>query len=145
MAGTAKLVLHIEPYIELTTTLHPNIARARRKAAFDVTVANTGNAPAHVALLGTAPNDELRFEFDRPPHEVPFRGEVVSRMWVTTARPIWTGSPRDHSLDVQTFTGEEAPPTLPVHGTFRQISWLSWRLAPPLLLVLALLLIVALL
>src|SRR5262249_31230122 len=52
----APLALHIQPYVETTTTLRPQRKSGRRRADFDVTVKNTANAPLLVALEGEDPD-----------------------------------------------------------------------------------------
>ena len=71
VAASAPLALHIEPYIETATTLRPQRKKGRRKATFDVTVANKANAPVLIALDGEDPDGELQFGFNRPPQEIP--------------------------------------------------------------------------
>ena len=74
VAATAPLALHIQPYIETATTLRPQRKKGRRKADFDVTVANKANAPVLVALDGEDPDGEMSFAFNRPPQEIPAGG-----------------------------------------------------------------------
>jgi len=108
IAASAPLALHIEPYIETTTTLRPQRKKGRRKATFDVTVSNKANAPVLIALDGEDPDGELIFGFNRPPQEIPAGGAVVSQMQVRPPKQIWIGRPQDRRLEVKTITGEEA-------------------------------------
>jgi hypothetical protein len=126
VAATAAFALQIARYADFTTTLRPGRVRARRRAAFNVVVANNCNGPAYVALQGQDFDGVLRFEFDRPAHEVPVGAAVATRMWVSVAQPIWTGNAEDHPFAVQTFTSEDGSPMMPTSGTFRQVPWLSW-------------------
>ena len=108
VAAVAPLALHIEPYIETTTTLRPQRKKGRRKATFDVTVANKANAPVLIALDGEDPDGELRFGFNRPPSEIPAGAAVTSQMQVRPPKQIWIGRAREHRLQVKTITGDEA-------------------------------------
>ena len=63
---SAPLALHIQPYIETATTLRPQRKKGRRKATFDVTVANKANAPVLVALDGEDPDGELQLRLQPP-------------------------------------------------------------------------------
>ena len=108
VAAQAPLALHIQPYVETATTLRPQRKKGRRKATFDVTVANKANAPVLVALDGEDPDGELRFGFNRPPQEIPAGAVVTSQMQVRPPKQIWIGRAREHRLQVNTITGEEA-------------------------------------
>src|SRR3954469_23289857 len=108
IAAAAPLALHIQPYVETTTTLRPQRKKGRRKASFDVTVSNRANAPVLVALDGEDPDGELRFGFNRPPQEIPAGTGVTSQMQVRPPKQIWIGRAREHRLQVNTITGEEA-------------------------------------
>ena len=94
--------------LETTTTLRPQRKKGRRKASFDVAVANKANAPVLVALEGEDPDGELRFGFNRPPQEIPAGASVTSQMQVRPPKQIWIGRAREHRLQVNTITGEEA-------------------------------------
>src|SRR3954469_25175273 len=106
-AAAAPLALHIEPYIETTTSLRPQRKKGRRKADFDVSVTNKANAPVLVALEGQDPDGELQFGFNRPPQEIPPGATVTSKMRVKPPKKIWIGRPVDHRLEVATVDGEE--------------------------------------
>ena len=67
----------------ITTAVRPRRARARRRAAFSVIVSNRGNGPASVGLAARDHENVLRFEFNRPVHEVPPGAELVTRMWAS--------------------------------------------------------------
>ena len=108
VAAVAPLALHIEPYIETTTTLRPQRKKGRRKATFDVTVANKANAPVLIALEGEDPDAELQFGFNRPPSEIPAGAAITSQMQVRPPKQIWIGRAREHRLEVKTITGDEA-------------------------------------
>src|SRR4051794_40373717 len=108
VAAAATLALHVQPYIETTTTLRPQRKKGRRRATFDVTVSNRANAPVLVALDGEDPDGELRFGFNRPPAEIPAGAAVTSQMQVRPPKQIWIGRAREHRLQVQTITGDEA-------------------------------------
>ncbi len=108
VAASAPLALHIEPYIETATTLRPQRKKGRRKATFDVTVANKANAPVLIALDGEDPDGELQFGFNRPPQEIPPGTAVTSQMQVKPPKQIWIGRPQERRLEVKTVTGEEA-------------------------------------
>jgi beta-lactam-binding protein with PASTA domain len=108
VAASAPLALHIEPYIETATTLRPQRKKGRRKATFDVTVANRANAPVLIALDGEDPDGELQFGFNRPPQEIPAGAAVTSQMQVKPPKQIWIGRPQDRRLEVKTVSGEEA-------------------------------------
>src|SRR3954469_23460174 len=108
VAAAAPLALHVQPYIETTTTLRPQRKKGRRKATFDVTVTNRANAPVLVALDGEDPDGELRFGFNRPPSEIPAGAAVTSQMQVRPPKQIWIGRAREHRLEVQTIGGDEA-------------------------------------
>jgi beta-lactam-binding protein with PASTA domain len=108
VAATAPLALHIQPYIETTTTLRPQRRKGRRKATYDITVANKANAPVLIALEGEDEDAELRFGFNRPPSEIPAGAAVVSQMQVRPPKQIWLGRGRDWRLEVKTITGDEA-------------------------------------
>ena len=71
VAAAAPLALHIQPYVETVTTLRPQRRKGRRKATYDISVANKANAPVLVALDGEDPDGELQFGFNRPPQEIP--------------------------------------------------------------------------
>ena len=98
VAAAAPLALHIQPYIETTTTLRPQRKKGRRKATFDVTVANKANAPVLIALDGEDPDGELQFGFNRPPSEIPAGAAVTSQMQVRPPKQIWIGRAREHRL-----------------------------------------------
>jgi beta-lactam-binding protein with PASTA domain len=108
VAATAPLALHIQPYIETTTTLRPQRKKGRRKADFDVTVANKANAPVLIALDGEDPDGEMSFAFNRPPQEIPAGASVKTQMRVRPPKQIWIGRAQDRRLEVKTVTGEEA-------------------------------------
>ncbi len=108
VAASAPLALHIEPYIETATTLRPQRKTGRRKATFDVTVANRANAPVLIALDGEDPDGELQFGFNRPPQEIPPGAAVTSQMQVKPPKQIWIGRPQERRLEVKTVSGEEA-------------------------------------
>ena len=108
VAASAPLALHIQPYIETATTLRPQRKKGRRKATFDVTVANKANAPVLIALDGEDPDGELQFGFNRPPQEIPPGGSVTTQMQVKPPKQIWIGRAQDRRLEVKTVTGEEA-------------------------------------
>src|SRR3954462_8207574 len=91
VAAGAPLALHIQPYIETATTLRPQRKKGRRRATFDVTVANRANAPVLIALDGEDPDGELRFGFNRPPSEIPAGAAVTSQMQVRPPKQIWIG------------------------------------------------------
>ena len=79
VAARAPLALHIQPYIETTTTLRPQRRKGRRKADFDVTVANKANAPVLVALDGEDPDGELQLRLQPPAAGDPGRAAASSR------------------------------------------------------------------
>lgn len=108
VAAQAPLALHIQPYVETATTLRPQRRKGRRKATYDVTVANKANAPVLIALDGEDPDGELRFGFNRPPVEIPSGSSVTSQMQVRPPKQIWIGRGRERRLEVKTVTGEEA-------------------------------------
>jgi beta-lactam-binding protein with PASTA domain len=108
VAASAPLALHIEPYIETATALRPQRKKGRRKADFDVTVANKANAPVLVALDGEDPDGEMTFAFNRPPQEIPAGASVKTQMRVRPPKQIWIGRAQDRRLEVKTVTGEEA-------------------------------------
>ncbi|HET6550669.1 MAG TPA: PASTA domain-containing protein [Solirubrobacter sp.] len=108
VAASAPLALHVEPYVETATTLRPQRKKGRRKADFDVTIANKANAPVLVALDGEDPDGELSFAFNRPPQEIPPGASVKTQMRVRPPKLVWIGRPRDRRLEVKTVTGEEA-------------------------------------
>ncbi|HWK29965.1 MAG TPA: PASTA domain-containing protein, partial [Solirubrobacter sp.] len=108
VAASAPFALHIRPYVETATTLRPQRKKGRRKATFDVTVANRANAPVLVALDGEDPDGELRFGFNRPPQEIPPGAAVTSQMQVRPPKQIWIGRVVEHRLEVKTVTGDEA-------------------------------------
>ena len=108
VAATAPLALHIQPYIETATTLRPQRKKGRRKADFDVTVANKANAPVLIALDGEDPDGEMSFAFNRPPQEIPAGASVKTQMRVRPPKQIWIGRGQDRRLEVKTVTGEEA-------------------------------------
>ena len=108
VAATAPLALHIQPYIETATTLRPQRKKGRRKADFDVTVANKANAPVLVALDGEDPDGEMQFAFNRPPQEIPPGASVKTQMRVRPPKQIWIGRAQERRLEVKTVTGEEA-------------------------------------
>src|SRR3954470_5389259 len=108
VAAWAPLALHIQPYVETTTTLRPQRKKGRRRANFDVTVGNRANAPVIIALDGEDPDGELRFGFNRPPQEIPPGGVVTTQMQVRPPKQIGIGRSRDRQLSVDTVTGEEA-------------------------------------
>ena len=96
------------PYIETATTLRPQRKKGRRKADFDVTVANKANAPVLIALDGEDPDGEMSFAFNRPPQEIPAGASVKTQMRVRPPKQIWIGRAQDRRLEVKTVTGEEA-------------------------------------
>ncbi len=108
VAATAPLALHIQPYIETVTALRPQRKKGRRKADFDVTVANKANAPVLIALDGEDPDGEMSFAFNRPPQEIPAGASVKTQMRVRPPKQIWIGRAQDRRLEVKTVSGEEA-------------------------------------
>ena len=66
VAAAAPLALHIQPYVETATTLRPQRSKGRRKATYDVTVANKANAPVLVALDGEDPGRRAAVRLQPP-------------------------------------------------------------------------------
>ena len=108
VAAAAPLALHIQPYVETVTTLRPQRRKGRRKATYDISVANKANAPVLVALDGEDPDGELQFGFNRPPQEIPAGTSVTSQMQVRPPKQLWIGRAQERRLEVKTITGEEA-------------------------------------
>ena len=116
-ATTAPLNLVILPYTETATKVSPERAKGRRKAHFDVAVANKANAPVLVALEGEDPDGELQFGFNRPPQEIPPGQTVTTEMQVRPPKQIWIGRPQERRLSVLTLTGDEAEERLAAEPT----------------------------
>jgi beta-lactam-binding protein with PASTA domain len=106
-AATAPLTLGIHPYEDYTIDVRPQRASGRRRAKYDVGVANKSNAVILLALDAHDSDDECDFTFERDTVEL---GADESRTVGLRCRPqnqIWLGRALDRRFEIACASGEE--------------------------------------
>ena len=132
----APATLTVEPFVATAMRVGPERRRGRRRAAFDVAVANHGNSPIEIVI--GASDAEARCPVTVAPERrvVPVGQAAVGFVRVAVPKPIIVGRAVDHQIDVaHRVSGVESEP-VPHRVTFRQKPWLPWWL-PPVLALLA--------
>ena len=126
-AAEEPFTLAIGPYVDVTRNSRPERKKGRRKADYDVTIANDANAPVTFALDGEDADAELRYSFDVPPGPIP-PGHIVAFRCVSSPKQIWIGRTRERRFSVIARSSEQTDAR---HAIFRQRPWLPWWLIPP--------------
>ncbi|MCW3063446.1 MAG: hypothetical protein JWN32_618, partial [Solirubrobacterales bacterium] len=136
-ASSPQGTLTIHPYTDIESELTPDRATGRRKATFELAVANRANARTGVDLV--ANDDEGVCDIQCPePQVVVEPGETVTMPMVVHApKRILVGRPLDRRLQVSAQPMAAEQPGIPKLATFRQKPYLPWWLAPivPLLII----------
>src|SRR5215211_6661039 len=124
---------------EVTVTLHPQRAAARRRAEFAIAVRNRANAPVDVQLAGIDPDNEMKFRFQKPRFTVAPGRRTGSAIMVVPPKPAWVGRPVQRRFEItSTVIGSETG-ALPKAAFLTQKPWIpTWALLLlPLLLIAA--------
>lgn len=92
--------LDVRPVVKPLLTVSPDILTGRKKARYEVTVGNAGNAPLDVTVQATDANQLLRLDLEQAVLHVP-AGERLVTTLVARRRRRWFGPPVLHPIVVQ--------------------------------------------
>jgi hypothetical protein len=133
-------VMTIGSFEALEAKLVPRVARGRRKAKYRLALANTGNLPISARVMAGDPEIALLFQVSAPRLEIPPGTVLTTDITVRPERRRYVGpeAPRpfevriEHQPAVLVPGGPPPgpPETLPVQGTFVQLSYLPRWLIP---------------
>jgi hypothetical protein len=131
--------LTVGSFESLDAKLVPRIARGRRKARYRLALANTGNLPISARIMAGDPEIALLFKVSAPRLEIPPGTVLTTDIMVKPDRRRWVGQEARREFEVRIehlpapMPGGPSPgppETLPVQGTFVQLSYLPRWLIP---------------
>ena len=128
-ARSAFATMTILPYLQVETELRPERRGGRRKAKFDLTVANKANARTGVNLVARDDEGLCKFEFGEPELAVDPGQTTTTPLVVRPPRPMWIGRPADRRFQVTAQPLGSDQPVIPRMAAYRQKPWLPWWLA----------------
>jgi hypothetical protein len=108
--GTAT----VAPFADVALAVRPGLRRRRGLAAYDVEVANGGNAPADVTLAATDDEEVLRYAFSAASFTAEPGARVRVRLRVRPARRLLLGVALPRVVTVTAAYGADLPATLAV-------------------------------
>ncbi|MBK8077646.1 MAG: hypothetical protein IPK24_19260 [Kineosporiaceae bacterium] len=89
----AEADLEVGRVLDLQSSIVPMTGRARWRTTFRITFANWGNAPVHLVLKASDPDEQLGFALSQDAVVVPVGGRVMVRLQVRPRKPFLRGSP----------------------------------------------------
>ena len=89
----AEADLEVGRVSDLQPSIVPMTGRARWRTTFRITFANWGNAPVHLVLTASDPDEQLGFALSQDAVVVPVGGRVTVRLRVRPRKPFLRGSP----------------------------------------------------
>ncbi|MBA3746503.1 MAG: PASTA domain-containing protein, partial [Solirubrobacterales bacterium] len=105
-AASAPMTLGIHPYEDYSMRVRPERVSGRRRAKYNVTVANNANALLLLALDARDGDDQCRFEFDRDALELRAGESKAVKLKCRPPKQIWIGRPLERRFDILGASGE---------------------------------------
>ena len=105
--ASAPMTLGIHPYENYAIHVRPQRASGRRRAKYDVTIANNANAVILLALDAHDSDDACEFSFDRDALELAAGQSKTVRLRCRPPRQIWLGRPVERRFEIACASGEE--------------------------------------
>jgi beta-lactam-binding protein with PASTA domain len=135
VSPTARGVLNVAPYYDVSAELIPFTSQGRRRAEHRFTVSNQGNTRMRTAVNATDPDNQLRFNAT-PSTLAPDPGtDASATLQVRPRRPLWLGNPLLRPFEV-TGTSEGAAQAVRSPGQFQQIAWIPrWVVRVAMLII----------
>ncbi|MEA2180850.1 MAG: hypothetical protein QOF69_35 [Solirubrobacteraceae bacterium] len=104
--ASAGMTLGIHPYEDFLIRVRPQRASGRRRAKYDVSIANNANAVVLLALDAHDSDDECEFTFDREAVELGAGQTKTVRLRCRPPRQIWLGRPVERRFEIACASGE---------------------------------------
>jgi beta-lactam-binding protein with PASTA domain len=104
--ASAPMTVGIHPYEDYAIRVRPQRASGRRRAKYDVTIANNANAVALLALDAHDSDDACEFTFDRDAIELGAGQTKTVRLRCRPPRQIWLGRPVERRFEIACASGE---------------------------------------
>jgi beta-lactam-binding protein with PASTA domain len=104
--ASAPMTLGIHPYEDFAIRVRPQRASGRRRAKYDVSVANSANAVVLLALDAHDSDDACVFTFDRDAIELGAGQTKTVRLRCRPPRQIWLGRPVERRFEITCASGE---------------------------------------
>jgi beta-lactam-binding protein with PASTA domain len=105
--AAAPLTLGIHPYEDYAIRVRPERGSGRRRAKYDVAIANNANAVVLLALDAHDTDDECEFEFERETVELGAHETRTVGLRCRPPRQIWLGRPLERRFEVACASGDE--------------------------------------
>jgi beta-lactam-binding protein with PASTA domain len=105
--ASTPMTLGIHPYEDYAIRVRPERASGRRRANYDVTIANNANALVLLALDANDSDGECEFTFDRTTVQVAAAETTTVRLHCHAPRQIWLGRPLERRFEVAVASGGE--------------------------------------
>ncbi len=144
-AAAEPVALTILPYRSTVMDVRPERRRGRRRADFDVTVANHGNCPALIDV--GAQDNAARCPIAVTPKRMTLPVGATASMTVRAGapHPLFFSRPLDHQLMVWHRADGVDAEQHPARVTFQQRAWLAWWMPPGFALLVAFLIMLVML
>ena len=104
--AAAPLTLGIHPYEDYAMRVRPERASGRRRARYDVSIANNANAVIRLALAAHDGDDACRFDFERDTVELAAAETRSVRLRCLPPRQIWIGRAFEWRFELVAAAGE---------------------------------------
>ncbi len=141
----AQAALTILPFQDTVRQVGPERRRGRRRANFEVLIANRGNCPAEIAIDAEDTAARCPVAVSATRTTVPIGETVAAVVQVRVPFPLIFARPVDHRIAISHRTGGVESALEPSRVTFQQRPWLSWWLPPAVAVVAAFITLVLLL
>jgi beta-lactam-binding protein with PASTA domain len=118
--ASAPMTLGIHPYEDYAVRVRPARASGRRRASYDVTIANNANAVALLALDANDSDGACEFTFEHDTVELGAGETKPVRLTCRPPRQIWIGRAVERRFEIACAGGEEGERLLQAKAAARQ-------------------------
>ena len=116
----APMTLGIHPFEEYAIRVRPERASGRRRARYDVTIANNANALVRLALDAHDSDGACDFTFEHSAIEIAAAESRTVRLRCRPPRQIWLGRPVERRFEIACASGEEGEKLLQAKAEARK-------------------------
>ncbi len=103
---SAPMTLGIHPYEDYAVRVRPERASGRRRAKYDITIANNANAVVLLALDANDADSACDFDFERNALELQAAETKTVHLRCSPPRQIWLGRPLERRFEIACAGGE---------------------------------------